>query len=88
MLRALVDVSPVVHHAIARRLAGHFNRKWNLWQSPDNSLNELVEELELKVGVLRLGLERFKNEQPFASGAGKSARSTRQKRVLSHKYHG
>ena len=57
MLRALVDVSPVVRHAGAEKSG----REVEFVAVSRQSLNELVEELELRAGVLRLGLERLKN---------------------------
>jgi hypothetical protein len=61
MLRALVDVSPVVHHTSAEKNGQALRSEAEFVAVSRQSLNELVEELELRVGVLRLGLERLKN---------------------------
>jgi hypothetical protein len=61
MLRALVDVSPVVHHASAEKSGRALRSEPEFVAGSRQSLNELVEKLELRVGVLRLGLERLKN---------------------------
>lgn len=61
MLRALVDVSPVVHHAGAEESGRAARSEVEFVAVSRQSLSELVEELELRVGVLRLGLERLKN---------------------------
>ena len=61
MLRALVDVSPVVHHVSAEKSGRALRSQAEFVVVSRQSLNELVEELESRVGVLRLGLERLKN---------------------------
>jgi hypothetical protein len=61
MLRALVDVSPVVHHASAEKSGPALRSEVEFVAVSRQSLNELVGELEMRVGVLRLGLERLKN---------------------------
>jgi hypothetical protein len=57
MLRALVDVSPVVHHGDAEK----GGREVEFVAVSRESLRKIVEELELRAGVLKLGLERLKN---------------------------
>ncbi len=61
MLRALVDVSPFVHDASAEKSGRALRSEAEFVAVSRQSLNELVEGLELRVGVLRLGLERLKN---------------------------
>jgi hypothetical protein len=61
MLRALVDVTPVVHHTGAEKSGRVLRSEVEFVAVSRQSLNELVEELESRVGVLRLGLERLKN---------------------------
>ncbi len=57
MLRALVGVSPAVQHASPEKNGPEVE----FVAVPRKSLNELVEALEMRIGVLRLALERFKN---------------------------
>jgi len=61
MLRALADVSPLVHCTDAGKSIGPPESEVEFVAVSRNRLLELVERLELEVGVVRLGIERLKN---------------------------
>ena len=61
MLRALADVSPVVHYADTENSVGALESEVEFVAVSRQRLLDLVERLALGVGVVRLGLERLKN---------------------------
>ena len=61
MLRALADVSPVMQDTGAEKIGRALRSEVEFVAVSRQSLNELVEELEMRAGVLRLGLQRLKN---------------------------